>query len=837
MAINFPSNPTNAQEITEGNVTYVYNATKGYWESSEVSSGGASITVYADMTALIAATGMSDGDQAFVTANNNLYLYSGSGWYKIATVQNDSPSAITGVSGSYSLATDGTPTVITAVSTDPEGFPLTWSYSTSGLGSIATVSQVDNVFTITPSTDEANVGTFTLTLNVTDGVNGAVSANTSISLIFSITNSQYTTLLATAVDTTTNNVFTDSSTNNHTVTGYGNVYTGTFSPYRHGGYALNFNGSSHYLRADEIGDALGTGDFSISMWVYPHSMASGKTFFAANAISDGTNQFNVMTNEYIWNNVVTSLPTEWADNGVTVNTWSHIAVERDATNNTLQIWANGTRIAYETNLPAQDFSNDSWMFGAEADSANGGNLGNWFDGYMYDIKVSNTVVYGDNSSITVPTEISKTDANTVFRLSAGSLFDQSTSPISFTLNYDHFSYQPLDYTEIYSTANHGGSVYFDGSGDYLRADTALDGFTSTTDPWTMEAWVNPSRAAPATGGTINDVVFGVNTVASGANIFIATTGTWNVGVDENYSIKAQNNAWNHLAVVYNGTVLKIYMNGQLSKTKTWSPSTALSNCTFSIGTEFDAANGGSPGNYYQGYISDIRVLPTEHYTDEFTPPTAPLSSTGSVLHIQGTDASIIDKSQSSNLKLFGNATGSTTQVKFAGSQSMYFDGTGDYITSPDNDLYEMGSADFTVELWVYCTGDPGTWQILVGKGASGIYSPFALYRNSNGNGYLYGSTNGTSWAVSNSFGALSTNTWYHLALTRSGNTWTVYKDGVSSYSTTISGSVYNNSTALAIGGRSDNTELFQGYMSDVRITKGLARYTANFTPPTEPLKG
>ena len=156
MAINFPSNPTNAQEVTEGNVTYVYNATKGYWESSEVSSGGASITVYADMTALIAATGMSDGDQAFVTANNNLYLYSGSGWYKIATVQNDSPSAITGVNGTYSLAIDGTPTVITAVSTDPEGFPLTWSYSTSGLGSIATVSQTDNVFTITPSTNDTN---------------------------------------------------------------------------------------------------------------------------------------------------------------------------------------------------------------------------------------------------------------------------------------------------------------------------------------------------------------------------------------------------------------------------------------------------------------------------------------------------------------------------------------------------------------------------------------------------------------------------------------------------------------------------------------------------------
>jgi len=159
------------------------------------SSGSSGTTVYADMNALIAATG-SNGDQAFVQSNNNIYVYAGTGWYKIATVQNDSPSAITGVNGTYSLVVDGTPTVITAVSTDPEGFPLTWSYSTSGLGSIATVSQSDNVFTITPSTTEADAGTFTLTINATDGVNGVVSTNTSITLQFQILNSNYTTLLA-----------------------------------------------------------------------------------------------------------------------------------------------------------------------------------------------------------------------------------------------------------------------------------------------------------------------------------------------------------------------------------------------------------------------------------------------------------------------------------------------------------------------------------------------------------------------------------------------------------------------------------------------------------------
>ena len=73
---------------------------------------------------------------------------------------------------------------------------MTWSYAVSSgsLGSTATVSQADNVFTITPSTDTANVGTFSLTFSVTDGINGVVSAVSSFTLQFSVTNSRYTVL-------------------------------------------------------------------------------------------------------------------------------------------------------------------------------------------------------------------------------------------------------------------------------------------------------------------------------------------------------------------------------------------------------------------------------------------------------------------------------------------------------------------------------------------------------------------------------------------------------------------------------------------------------------------
>ena len=244
MAINFPTSPSNGDTVTEGNITYTYNATKGYWVSVEGSGGGgSSVTVsdtaptspsdgdmwynslslkmfvyyndgsssqwvpaspqqagvagadgaagaagstkvVANLTALLATTGMSTGDIAFVTGTNKVYMYTGANWFVLAEITDGSPTAITGVDGNIILNTDGTATVITAVSTDPDGFPLTWTYTTSGLVSEATISQADNVFTITPSTTAGHIGVFTLNISVTDGTSTPTTATSIIRLVF-----------------------------------------------------------------------------------------------------------------------------------------------------------------------------------------------------------------------------------------------------------------------------------------------------------------------------------------------------------------------------------------------------------------------------------------------------------------------------------------------------------------------------------------------------------------------------------------------------------------------------------------------------------------------------
>ena len=149
---------------------------------AEDAVGGGSVTTYATAAAL-PLSGNTTGDQAFVSETGRLYIFTGAGWYNIALI-NTNPNISSGANASYSLNIDGTPTVITLVANDPEGIPITWSYAvtsgslTNGGGTSATVTQVDNEFTITPSTNQTYEGVFDITFTASDGVNLATSAST-----------------------------------------------------------------------------------------------------------------------------------------------------------------------------------------------------------------------------------------------------------------------------------------------------------------------------------------------------------------------------------------------------------------------------------------------------------------------------------------------------------------------------------------------------------------------------------------------------------------------------------------------------------------------------------
>jgi len=167
--------------ITVGNIL-----TDGYYYANGepfAGGGGATATVYGNIGSLPLAN-VTTGSMAFVSGNNRLYLWNGTGWFNIALI-NTNPTITSGPDASYVFATDGTPTVLTLVAEDPEGIPITWSYQvTSGsLGSTATISQADNVFTITPSNSPDYSGSFSVTFTASDGVNIATAAS-SFTLVF-----------------------------------------------------------------------------------------------------------------------------------------------------------------------------------------------------------------------------------------------------------------------------------------------------------------------------------------------------------------------------------------------------------------------------------------------------------------------------------------------------------------------------------------------------------------------------------------------------------------------------------------------------------------------------
>ena len=803
----------------------------------------ATTTTVADMTALIAVTGMSNGDQALVLSSNNLFMYSGTGWYKIATIQNDSPTAITGVNGTYELATDGTPTVITAVSTDPEGFPLTWTYSTSGLGSIATVSQADNVFTITPSTNDDNGGTFTLTINATDGVNGAVSANTSIELEFFIANSNYTTLLATAVDTSSNSNITDSSTNNHTITVLGDANAGTFSPYRHGGYSTYFDGTGDNYTVPS-GLHLGTGDFTFEFWIWPDedwTNTAGKIFMNTESSGSGTtwtfhvsnyNGYNGLTFGYgVYGSYTVG---KYVDNyWVPQGEWTHLVAQRR--NGTIEIYVNGVSQTLSTYNENGTFS-DSVNLTSNLTTRT---LFNGAKAYVSDLRlVTGSYVY--DGDFTPSTENITAVTNTTLLTNQNQfpyLVDNSPNAYTITSNgntsikpfsrYDNFKYE---------TAVHGGSVYFDGTDDGLIIPAAA--WDRDAD-YTVECWAYAigglSIALSRNRQAADGVVF---SIGGSYTVFLGIgrddVNTWDLNYTGSVDLRYQ---WHHLALTHDASEkrYKIYVDGVnvFNGTSAYHPGSL--NTVFNIGCG-DTMNAGTT-SYSQGWIADHRITDSIVYTANFTPPTAPLSSTGSVLHIQGTDASIIDKSQSTNLQLIGNTTGSTTQVKFADTKSMYFDGAGDYITA---DQIPLGTGDFTIEAYTYLDARLTSFPCIFNNYSTfsaGSLGLFAGHNSATTTNYQV-AHNGTGFPTINA-GPITYDQWVHLCLERYNGTITLYKDGTSigSFSSTISLNGVGSNFYIGTAGDSISTAYLNGWIQDFRVTKGLARYTANFTPPTEPLKG
>ena len=301
--------------------------------------------------------------------------------------------------------------------------------------------------------------------------------------------------------------------------------------------------------------------------------------------------------------------------------------------------------------------------------------------------------------------------------------------------------------------------------------------------------------------------------------------------------------WYHVACVKNGSNGKIYLNGiEDSSTSGWSQ--ACTNSTRDIVLGGNADGWSSYG--IDGQVMDVRFsIGKALYTSTFSPPTEPLTTTsqGASGHVKFlgaqsstiTAATYIDNGDASDTATTEGNPVSSTQDPFEGDHSVEFDGD-DYLTIADSTDFDLDSSDFTIECWYNPDTNP-SWCGLIAQWPNGNYNvtnSWVLEPVGNTLSFYYCSTNGNLYNA-NASGSVQTNQWQHCAVTRSGNTINVWLNGSKGADHTIVGTMQNSTVNVDIGGNVAGSGYVDGKISNIRLTKGQALYTSNFTPSTSAL--
>jgi len=646
-----------------------------------------------------------------------------------------------------------------------------------------------------------------------------------------------------------NNTFLDSSSNAFAITRNGNTTQGSFTPYGPT-WSNYFNGSSDLYTASNTALVLSTGSWTIEAFVFCTGGSGYRTVMSKRTGSTSEYEFGIDSSGYMYFYVGA---TVYATSVVVpLNTWVHLAVTYDGTN--LRMFQNGVLTKTQAGVTA---GSGAGTFGIAAEGGTGTQM--WV-GYLSNLRVvKGTAVYtaAFNPSTIPLTAISGTSMLTC---QSNRLVDSSSYAFALSMvgspSVQRFS--PFAPQYQYTPAVIGGSGYFDGTGDYLSvANSSSLAWTGSQDG-SMEAWVylTSFSSGPVilsksdiSGTSYPNYDLAVNTSGNIVGVIGNSGSPGSAIATITGSTAMKLNAWNHLLFTrkYVGggsqNEYRLFVNGVLdASTTAASPSDGRAG-VLTIGT----TNSGN--NPTAGYIGDIRFspnsIPTSYQTTSttigaviFTPPTAPLTTTSQgatnvSLLTNYTNTGIYDNAMMNNLETLGNAQVSTSVAKY-GSGSLYFDGTGDYLSGPTTPTTALGSGAYTVEFWLYKdstgSGERGIFQTQTASlyGLSIFADGTTIYVDERTNSF-----DGSNPRIS---GTISQDTWIHVAVCRQTGTSGTLRAFVNG--TQIGSSVTSNlrnltSTGpIVVGNTAVASNPLKGYIDDLRITNGYARYTTTFTAPT-----
>lgn len=616
-----------------------------------------------------------------------------------------------------------------------------------------------------------------------------------------------------------NNTLLDSSSNNFTITRNGTPTQGSVTPYWPNGQWSNyFSGTAgNYISVpDNAAFQLGSGDFTIEGWVNLSSLTAssylmGKGDRATVAGSAFSLPFTGYTMDFYAGSSVFSLSTFTP----TLNVWFHIALVRNGT--TITRYINGVSNASVTigTASINTGGSNEVRIGGYVNST--GFLG--INGYLSNLRiVKGTALYTSNFTPST-TPLTAVSGTSLLTCQSNRLKDNSSNNFAITRTGTPAvqQFNPFSSATSYNPTTNGGSMYLDGSSYLsLASNSAFD--QSTPTEVTVEMWIYPTSASPT-----NQYLYYQNT-ANFLNLLIYSSSK--VAIFNGTYISFPNEtvtpyAWTHAA-------FKINSSGYVSF---WLNGVSIGGFSATFPTSANPLLIGSNGtNGFIGHIAGLRVTRGSGITPgpTTTPPTA-VSGTGLLLNF--TNAGIVDSAMLNDLVTVGNAQVSTAVKKY-GTGSMYFDGSGDWLTySPSqNTVFRTGS--FTIEGWFYINNASSSTYFLIDNRNSSQTNNWGLYRD------IFNQLN---WVYSSSssynFGTFdTTGSWVHIAVTRDGTNLRAFVNGTQLGSTITDSTDYSVASTISyIGSNYQGTSPLNGYIDDLRITKGFARYIANFTPPTKAL--
>jgi len=631
---------------------------------------------------------------------------------------------------------------------------------------------------------------------------------------------------------TANNTFLDSSGSAIAITRNSTATQGSVSPFVKGwGVYL----SSAYISTPTSADfSFGTGDFTIEMWINIPSIA-GTNRIAGNLNTgySGTDQYWCIDTSGGGIGVGGFLNTTYLSAAATtpiVGKWGHFAWVRISGVETIYI--NGVLVSTVTR--SLNFSTTSATY---IGAGGPGNLASPMTGFISNFRiVKGTGVY--TSAFTPSTQpLTAISGTVLLTCQSNRYIDNSSNAYAITVVSGTpiiKSYSPLTY--FYNPTTVGGSAYFNGTSDYLSV-AANAGFNYSTGDFTWECWVYPTVFGAAAGSTID---FWSN--ASGAYIIgqcqlqVNTTGTVQFYYATTVSAIASIvttavlplSTWSHIAVVRSGSGtgnLKIYINGIVRATSAGAVTQSLgSTGAGAIGRQTNVT---ATSYFFIGYIANVRIVKgTAVYTAAFTPPSTPVTAiSGTSLLLNFANAAIVDSAGLNNIVTTNTAATNTTAYKYAPS-SIATNASSSLTINDATSAVRFATNDFTIEGWFSITTLGA--QSIVSKGAAATGWTIGV-NASNTLVFTYTSTSLTATSV------LAQYVWYHFAVVRSGTATgniKIYLNGVLQASS--AGAVttdFSQTDPIYVGAGRTGSTPFLGFLQDIRLTKGVARYTADFTPP------